>query len=467
MNVIFGKADTFGFWVYNRVLMTSTQRLVFIGAVLAFGISQAPADIPAVREEVHQWQLSDVIKIALESNPDLKSAEANYEATSKTVMEAISGYLPQLNLSAGINQTNLPSPSAGASSQVGIKLTYSSAIFSLSQTLFDFGKVLSQINANRAQTDSAEQQSLVVKYAVQVAVERAFYNVIANQKLLEAAKRSEDQFQETYRRTSVLVSSGTKPSFDLTQAKVQLAKAKLGEINAQNFVDLSRIALINLMGISDDVAFELKEPEKYNSPPSSSMDLKDLQNKALQFRPEMKSSEFAVKQARFQLHGVMTQYLPTLSFLGYYGTYQPNYPVEIRTAYSAGLGLTWNLFDGLNTTSRVGELSYRLDQQESLQDREKDSIFAEVASDYKELIRSESQLEVADDALASARENSQLANKRYQASVATILELLVAESSLIESEGAAIQAKYQRQIALAQLRKAVNAPLTTTPSVTQ
>jgi outer membrane protein TolC len=197
------------------------------------------------------------------------------------------------------------------------------------------------------------------------------------------------------------------------------------------------------------------------------MDLKDLQNKALQFRPEMKSSEFAVKQARFQLHGVMTQYLPTLSFLGYYGTYQPNYPVEIRTAYSAGLGLTWNLFDGLNTTSRVGELSYRLDQQESLQDREKDSIFAEVASDYKELIRSESQLEVADDALASARENSQLANKRYQASVATILELLVAESSLIESEGAAIQAKYQRQIALAQLRKAVNAPLTTTPSVTQ
>jgi outer membrane protein TolC len=113
----------------------------------------------------------------------------------------------------------------------------------------------------------------------------------------------------------------------------------------------------------------------------------------------------------------------------------------------------------LNTTSKVGELSWRLDQQEALQEKEREAIVAEVASDFKQLVSSENALNVANDALSSAQENSSLAHKRYQASVATILELLVAEASEIEAEGASIQARYQREIALEQLKIAVNAPL--------
>jgi outer membrane protein len=342
---------------------------------------------------------------------------------------------------------------------VGTKLTYSSAVVNLSQTLFDFGKNLSLINSNRAQSSSAEQDAAAVKNIVEVAVERAFYDVIAAQKLLEASKRSLAQFQETYRTTSVLVRTGSRPSFDLTQANVELSKAKLSTINAENAVDLSKIALLNLMGFTQQIDFQLREPEKTDKTSSAELDLNHLEQKALDFRPEMKSSEYAVKSSRFQMHAEITQYLPTLSFQGYYGTYQPNYPVDIRTAYSAGLALTWNIFDGLRTTSRVGELAFRLDQREALQEKEREAIVAEVARDYKELTRSESQLIVANDALKSAQENSDLAHKRYQASVATILELLVAEASLVEAEGASIQARYQREIALTQLKEAVNAPL--------
>ena len=108
---------------------------------------------------------------------------------------------------------------------MGIKLTYSSAVVNLNQTLFDFGKNLSLINASRAQTSSAEQEAAAVKNIVEVVVERAFYDVIAAQKLLEAAKRSLDQFQETYRTTSVLVRTGSRPAFDLSQANVELAKS--------------------------------------------------------------------------------------------------------------------------------------------------------------------------------------------------------------------------------------------------
>ena len=443
-----------------KILQNNRTLPFLLGLLLFSGLARADlTPLTTVNENIQRWKLDDVLRIAFQNNPDLKSAEANYQATSKTIMQAVSGYLPQVNVIAGLNETNLPSPSAGASAQVGIKLTYSSAVVNLSQTLFDFGKNLSLINSSRSQASSAQQEAEAVKNVVQVVVERAFYDVIAAQKLLEAAKHSLDQFQETYRTTSVLVRTGSRPAFDLSQANVELAKSKLSYINAENSLDLSKIALLNFMGFAQQIDFQLQEPEKTDQTRSGELDLSHLEQRALDFRPEMKSSEYAVKDARYQMHAEMTQYLPTLSFQGYYGTYQPNYPVEIRTAYSAGLALTWNIFDGLRTTSRVGELGYRLDQREALQEKEREAIVAEVARDYKELIRSESQLTVATDALASAKENSDLAHKRYQASVATILELLVAETSLIEAEGAAIQARYQREIALTQLKVAVNAPL--------
>jgi outer membrane protein len=165
-------------------------------------------------------------------------------------------------------------------------------------------------------TSSAQQQAVAVKNAVQVAVEKAFYGVIAAQKLLQAAKQSLDQFQETYRTTSVLVRTGSRPSFDLTQANVELAKSKLAFINSQNTVDLSKIALLNLMGFSQQIDFLLQEPERTDKTQSGELDLNHLEQKALDFRPEMRSSEENVKDARFRMHAEVTQYLPTLSFQG-------------------------------------------------------------------------------------------------------------------------------------------------------
>jgi outer membrane protein TolC len=109
-------------------------------------------------ENAYNWTLDDVKKLADTQNPDLKAARANYDATSATILQAWSGYLPQVDVRAGFEQTTLPSPSAGATSQLGTALPYSSAVASVKQTLFDFGKTLAEIGASKALTKSAEQQ---------------------------------------------------------------------------------------------------------------------------------------------------------------------------------------------------------------------------------------------------------------------------------------------------------------------
>jgi outer membrane protein TolC len=419
-------------------------------AILAVGAAAHATDSVS-------WTLDDVTKIALENNPDLKSARANYEASTHVVTEAISGYLPRVDLTGGVNETTLPAPSTG--SLIGTSLPYSAIAVSVNQVLFDFGKVLTQINSASAQRSSAEQDSFAVKNAVTLAVQQEFYASIAGQKLVDAANESVARFQETVRTTGVLVRTGTRPNFDLTQANVELSKAKLGLINAQNTLELSKIALVNVMGLKEQPKFVLIETPNKESITSAQLNLDQLTHKALSFRPEIKRSDFSVINSKENLNGEITNYFPTLSFQGWYGSYQPNYPVELRSAWGLGIFVNWNIFEGLKTSARVSELSARLSQQEAIRDKEQDDITSQVARAYTGLVRAENNLDVANEALASAQENQRLAQKRYERAVATILELLVANTSLVEEEASAIEAKYEREIAIKQLKNAVNAPL--------
>jgi len=292
-----------------------------------------------------------------------------------------------------------------------------------------------------------------------LAVQQAFYEVIANQKLIDAAQQSLSRYQETSRRTEVLVRTGARPEFDKTQATVELSKAKLALINAQNSYEISRIALINIMGLEDQIPFVLVEGKDSDSTKSTQLDLMGLERKALAARPEMRSSELNVDAAQNILHGELTNYLPTFGFQGFYGNYQPSYPESLRNAWGVGLTANWNLFEGMATSARVGEFAAKRDQQEDLREKQREGIIAEVASDYMQLVRAESNLQVSDEALKAAQENAMLAKKRYDSAVATILELLVANGSLVGAEATAIQAKYERTISVERLKIAVNAPL--------
>lgn len=428
---------------------------IFIGfSLLEFVFAEEPPK--------YTWTLDEAKKIALDNNPDLKSARANYEAASKGVGVALSAYLPHIDLYAKYEQTTLPSPSAGATAQLGNSLPYKMATVSLNQTVFDFGKALSRISSNRATSRAAEQEAVAVRDAVLLAIQKAFYEVQSTTQLVDVAKKGVAKFEETLRRTEVLVRTGAKPKFDLSQASVEVAKAKLALIGAQNTHDFARIALLNLMGIQEQVPFNLVDsstPTEFVGVSAETLKLPHLIEKALGARPEMKKQQYSLEAARYDFSGELRNYLPTVSLQAWAGKFLPDYPTAITNSWGVALVGTWHVFDGLETTFRTGQLSAKIDNQEALVEKDKLSIMAEVTRGYKDLIRSEDSLRVTEEALESSKENLYLAQRRYDANVATILELLTAETSLLNAEATAVTARYDHEIALATLRRAVNAPL--------
>ncbi|MFI5361994.1 MAG: TolC family protein [Elusimicrobiota bacterium] len=437
-------------------------------------VSTAAAAVPAIETSTanppgvevssappkYVWSLEDVIGIALNNNPDIQSAADNLAAAARVVQETYSDYLPSVDASAKSQRTTLPSPSAGSTALLGLNRAYSEGTVGIRQTLFDFGRGLEDIRARRAERGSAEQQLIALRNVIELGTERAFYDVAASEKLVEVARKSLAQFEETYRRTDLMVKTGVRPAFDLSQAAVELSNAQLALINAKNTRDLSKVAMLNIMGMEREEAFALKEST--GAAPSwrvRSLSMDRLTDMALESRPEMRVYRFQLDAALHRLKQQRTDYLPTLGASGWYGRYLPDYPETLRSAWSYGLGLSWNLFDGLSTTFRVKELESRLDQQQALAKRQRQSIVAEVAAAFMNLLRAEQKETVADAGLVFAKENFHYAQLRYDSDIGTILELLVAETSLVNADAVQVQSRYRYATALAALQTAVNAPL--------
>ncbi len=407
----------------------------------------------------YSWTLTDIRKLAEAQNPDLKAAKATQAGASGVVLQAVSGYLPHIDVGGTAEQTSLPSPSAGLSDQLGTSLPYTHLMARIHQVVFDFGRTLNTIGAARGASQSAEEDTVAVHDAVMLAAQQAFYNALGAEKLVAVAQQGVVQFQETARRIGIFVRTGTRPTFDLTQANVKVSQAKLALVEAINTRDVADVTLLNIIGMPKEVTFQLLEETTAEDIPLDRLNLNTLTEKAIQARPEIKRSEFSIESARMREHSVAKEYLPMLGFEGWYGQYYPNYPSSIANAYGLGLTLTWNLFDGMETTGRLQETAARVEYEIAGLEKARERVVSDVATSVAQVKKADTILKLSNESLNFSKENARLALRRYNSNVATFLELLVAQTSLLDAQSAVVQAQYQYQYAIAQLKYSVKAPL--------
>ncbi len=152
---------------------------------------------------------------------------------------------------------------------------------------------------------------------------------------------------------------------------------------------------------------------------------------ALQNRIEIRQSNTELEKSDAALRLARSEYLPTV---GAFASYQLNAKdapfTSDNDAWTAGVSLKWNLFDGFRRGSeRKRALSGQSAAREMLE-----STTQEVRYQLKEsYIRREEaakRLEVTRHALLDAEETVRLLAKRYENSLATLVELLDAQTAL-------------------------------------
>jgi outer membrane protein len=305
---------------------------------------------------------------------------------------------------------------------------------------FDFGLRRAQVNSAQQGTAAATAGLNVTRLNVEVATANAYLDLVTAEQLLVITRANLDRLQVFANAVHVLVDNQLRPGADAAQADADLAVGKNQLIQANTNVLVGRAALADFVGIpsanleAEDAHLLAAEPGEQSSSVS------------LATHPLAEQEAAFVNQRQAQLSVITHSYVPqfnTLASLSGRGTGTAltgpfpggtNGLAPNTLNWAAGVQVTFPAFGffSLRAQKQVQEANVRAEQaryQQTLDDLSAQVQQAQAQLDGARQIALNTPVE-----LTAARASEQQQRARFQAGLATVVEVAVAESLLSQAE---------------------------------
>ena len=413
-------------------------RLLITSVVLLLSVAAAGA-------ESLKLSLRDAMNMALENNSRIKAARFTSQATQHGVEIANARYLPAVSLeetlvasSSPVNAfmmkldegrftandfviSNLNNPSAQHDFKTVLSVQQPLFVPSLSP-LKEFAAKDAQ--KSELELDAARQNTAFQVFCTYLEVQKADAHLIASDKAVADAR-------ENMRLATVRTSAGVGLKSDELRSRTHLSMVEQQYISARNNLTLVNMKLALLIGLPEDNNYEISGFQENIAVPAIS---DKVIGEALESRVELRQSQVDIEKSDAALRLARSEYLPTV---GAFASYQLNAKdapfTSDNNAWTAGVSLKWQLFDGFRTNSeRKRALSGQSAAREMLESVSKDVRY-QLKESYIRRDEAGKRLEVSRHALLDAEETVRLLTKRYENSLATLVELLDAQTALNQS----------------------------------
>ena len=397
--------------------------------------------------------VSEAIELALENNYGIKIISNNKEIAKNNAGVLNSGYLPTVTSSSGatFNRDNLEAEFANGESTAlnGAKSSRYNASINLNYTLFDglgryydYKRLKETYKLSELQARETIENTIAQLYVVYYNVAQVTENVAVLEKTLTISK-------DRITRANYQFEYGQGTMLNVLNAQVDINNDSINLINAKQLLVNTKRDLNVVLGnvISSEFRVDTTIDFKLN------IDQNDLANKVklnnvnlLQLDKNIMINTFIVKANK-------SGYLPSLGLTGSYGWNKGNnnaasfVAVSTNTGLSGGLSLSWNLFDGGATATRVTNAKIELENR-SL---EKESMVIDIErnfnnawDDYQNKLII---FQVQENNIITSTNNFNRTQEKYKLGQANSIEFRQAQLNLINSELNRNQAKYAAKIA--------------------
>lgn len=415
---------------------------------------------PAGAEEANgRLTMQGALEVALRQHPALTESKEKMNAAQYQIGVSRAAYLPQVSYTSNLYYGNAFPASTGAGGAsptgvggAGLKATdYYINRVSATQLIFDFGKTPGQIAQTRSTFQQTREDFTNTRQQVALDARTAYFGYLAAQRALKVEQDNVRQNQDLLKQAQGFYQVGLKAKIDVTKAEANLYDAEANLLRAKNALDLTRVTLMNALGLK---TWPYKDLEDVLAVTHAVKPLADLKAEAVRQRPDLQRNRYQQDYNQAALRVARAGYFPTLSTLGSYGRIGPEDPAGI-SAWWVGVGLTMPLFDGLLTFHNVRVA--RANIQSTLAGAEvlNLNVSKEVEQAYLDMQTGRELIRATGKALEAAQENFRLAQGRYKAGVGTIIEVTDAQVQLSRAELKNVQALYDYQVYEAKLDKAV------------
>ncbi len=255
-------------------------------------------------------------------------------------------------------------------------------------------------------------------------------NVQLSEALLAQAKRAQ--------------TAGTGTGIEVTRAEVQLANDRQRLIRAENDRTRATLQLLKSMGLRMDSSIEFTDKLDYKPiDPASSETLLEQARKA---RFEMKTQQQREEAARLSHGAVKAQRLPTVGASADYGAIGTDV-ISSRATYTMGVSLKVPVFDG-GRRGALREESFSQYKQEQIRTRDVgQQIELQVRVALESLRSASAEVDSAREGLSLAENELAQARRRYDAGVATSVEVTDAQTRLQRARDNQVIALYDYNVA--------------------
>jgi len=387
--------------------------------------------------------LEESIKIATERSLALHSAVMGIDGSEFRRKEAITNFLPLWTGQYGYNRYNTPStigtasvPVSGGGTTTTILTSRDIYNFSTSinQPLFTGGFNLANYRAAKLGVDLSKENVETVKRDLVLQVRVGYFNILKAEKFLDVAKQTVKQFEAQLEVTKAFFEVGIVPKNDVLQAEVRLANARQALVRAENELAVAKSSFNILLRREIGTPLEVVDILAYKPFP---MGFEASLEEALRQRPEVKTAQLIIDQAKENVKISKSGYFPTVSLLGNYNrlSEEPGLNGDMKNErWTVQALATFTLWNWGNTAFKVGENKVKVIQAEDSRKQLVESITLEVKNDYLNLSVAEKNLKVAETAIEQAEENLRMNEERYKYQVATQTDVLDAVVLLAQAQ---------------------------------
>ena len=395
----------------------------------------------------------EAIELALKNNYGIKITSNNKKIAKNNASILNSGYLPSVSSSSGatFNKDNIEAEFSNGESAIlnGAKSSRYNASVNLNYTLFDglgryynYKRLKETYKLSELQARETIENTIAQLYTV-------YYNLAQVAERVEVLERTLTISKDRIERANYQFEFGQGTMLDVLNAQVDVNNDSINLINArQQLVNSKRdlnVVLGNVITSEFDVdttidfKLNVDQNELINKMKSNNVNL-------LQLNKNMMINSFIIKANK-------SGYLPSIGLTGSYGWNKGNnnaasfVAVSTNTGLSGGINLSWNLFDGGATSTRVNNAKIDLENRAL----EKESVIIDIERNFKNAWDDYQNkliiFQVQENNIVTSTNNFKRTKEKYKLGQATSLEFRQAQLNLMNSELNRNQAKYSAKIA--------------------
>lgn len=412
--------------------------------------------------------LDDAVSLSLKSNRLVKNSALEVEKSNFRVNAVRTRRLPnfQLGLLAGsllqpFDFTypagafgTFPSTGPIPAKNTGIKtpaqfVTYATA--GLDQPVTQQYKIHLGIVAAELGREISREDLRAERQKIAAEVRDAYFNLVATQAGVEAARQNVATLQEAQQLTLRYRVQETVLRADALEVDARLAKAAYELSVVENGLATQREHLNQLLGRDISTSFRVESFPEAEAP---GLTLEDVRRRAAQNRPEVREAQLKAKQAEVDRRLAKAEYIPDLGLaVRYFGV--NNVQILPTNVAVAGFLFTWEPFDWGRRRNTVAEKSKTVDQAHNGLQETQAQVAVEVGQKYRNWQESVLLLKATRTGHEAATEQFRVTTNKYREQAALVKDLLQAQATSSEANYKYQQALSSYWSALADLRRAM------------